>query len=284
MPIRDQINRVVARFSGKAQTPEEASRKVPDVPCCDDDGAPQGIRVGHSTDIGYFRDNNEDRFFIDEQRSLYIVADGMGGQAAGDQASQLAVDMIPQQLADLTAEITDHEQIIKAVNQAVVAANNAIIARGDADPAVQNMGTTLVMAVLRDSNMYVAHVGDSRAYLLRDGKLTSLTRDHNLAMALYEANTISKEELQTHRFRHVLWKYLGSKEVGDGPEMAEVKVCSGDRFLLATDGLTGVVTDETLQDRIASYDDPQQCAQDLVKLALDDGSKDNVTCVALFVD
>lgn len=242
------------------------------------------VRVGKRTEIGYYRDNNEDRMFVAEDRMLYIVADGMGGQAAGEQASQMAVDVVTEQLKALPIELNDGAKIRKLLSQAVVAANDAILAQGVADPSVQNMGTTIVMAVLRGHRMYIAHVGDSRAYHMRNKAIEDVTTDHNLAQALYQANTISKEELQTHRFRHVLWKYLGSKEAGDGPDIKEVDVRPGDRLLLATDGVTGAVDDDSLLEEIFRHTDPQQCADELVQLSLDRGSKDNVTCVVLFVD
>jgi serine/threonine protein phosphatase PrpC len=208
----------------------------------------------------------------------------MGGQAAGEQASQLAIDMIPEQLSGLTVHDRDPELLRDAVNHAVVATNEAILAQGIADPSVQNMGTTVVLAVYRDGKLVVAHIGDSRAYLVRNGTIESVTTDHNLAQALYEAKTISKEELKTHRFRHVLWKYLGSKEAGDGPDLNDLDVQAGDRLVLATDGVTGALDDNAILEVVMKSDDPQKCSEDLVQLALDRGSKDNVTCVTVFFD
>jgi protein phosphatase len=242
------------------------------------------IRVGKCTSIGNYRDNNEDRYFVNEDVHLYIVADGMGGQAAGEQASQIAVDLIPQQLGFVDAASMEADDVHTAIKDAVIAANEAIIAQGVADPSVQNMGTTVVLAFLMDKHLYVANLGDSPALLLRDGNIETITADHNLAQALYDANTISKEELQNHRFRHVLWKYLGSKEAEEGPDIHRIAVQSGDRFVLASDGLTGVVTEETIRDEVYKKDDPQECAEHLVRVALDSGSKDNVTCVVFYID
>jgi protein phosphatase len=242
------------------------------------------LRVGKHTSIGYFRDNNEDRFYVDTDQNLFIVADGMGGQAAGEQASQLAIDMIPEQLSGLTPQDHDPNLLRSAVNHAVVAANEAILAQGIADPSVQNMGTTVVLAVYRANKLVVAHIGDSRAYLVRNGTIESVTTDHNLAQALYEAKTISKEELKTHRFRHVLWKYLGSKEAGDGPDINDLDIQAGDRLVLATDGVTGALDDSAILELVSKSDDPQKCAEDMVQLSLDRGSKDNVTCVAIFFE
>ena len=241
------------------------------------------VRVGKSTTIGNFRDNNEDRLFVAEDHFLYMVADGMGGQAAGEQASQLAVDIIPRRLEGLSVDCEDPEEVKAALSQAVIAANETILAQGIADPSVQNMGTTVVLALLRGNTMYIAHVGDSRAYRLQNGNISSVTTDHNLAQALFDANTISKEELRTHRFRHVLWKYLGSKEAEDGPDITTFDIQPGQRLLLTTDGLCGVVEDEKIDDVISAAADPQRCAETLVQMALDEGSKDNVTCVVIYI-
>src|SRR5690606_36632113 len=244
MAILDRISSFCRRVIGRNHNPQ-AEHVNPLA-------APQ-VRVGKRTEIGYYRANNEDRMFVAEDRMLYIVADGMGGQAAGEQASQMAVDVVTEQLASLPIDLHDPAKIRKLLSQAVVAANDAILAQGDADPSVQNMGTTIVMAVLRGNRMYIAHVGDSRCYHMRNRNIEDVTTDHNLAQALYQAKTISKEELQTHRFRHVLWKYLGSKEAGEGPDIKEVDVKPGDRLLLATDGVTGAVSDELLLDEMFKY-------------------------------
>jgi protein phosphatase len=241
------------------------------------------IRSGLNTSIGYFRDNNEDRVATDDLTMIYVVADGMGGQAAGEQASQMAVDLVPATLRELLGDADDPTKVREAIKNAVLHANQSIVQKGDLDPSTQNMGTTIVMGVCRFARLFIAHIGDSRAYLVRGGQIRRITTDHNLAQALFEANTISAEELDTHRFRHVLWKYLGSKEVGEGPDMTEIDLQDGDRFLLATDGLTGSLSDTQIRDEIIKASDPNACADKLVKLALDNGSRDNVSGAVLFV-
>ena len=146
------------------------------------------VRVGKCTSIGYYRDNNEDRYFVDSDQRLFIVADGMGGQAAGEQASQLAVDMVSEKLVAMPHALDDPGEIRRNVTQAVVAANSAILAQGIADPAVQNMGTTIVVAVLQGGRGYVAHLGDSRAYLLRNHELHPVTTDHSMAQEIGRAH------------------------------------------------------------------------------------------------
>jgi protein phosphatase len=131
--------------------------------------------------------------------------------------------------------------------------------------------------------LLIAGVGDSRAYLVRNRKIQQLTIDHSLAQALVEAKTISAAEARDHKFKNVLWKYLGSKEVGEGPEVTIVPLQPGDRFLLCTDGLHGVVTDEKLLQFIQSQPEVQACADGLGQLALDSGSRDNVSCIVIEV-
>ena len=146
------------------------------------------------------------------------------------------------------------------------------------------MGTTVVLAQFRHDRVYIAGIGDSRAYRLRDNKLEQLTKDHSLADALLDAGTITKEELSTHKFKNVLYLYLGSKDARSGPEDFRVlDVRPGDRFLLASDGLTGVVPDEELARVLCTVSDPQQAAVMLKDMALDNDSKDNVTCLIINV-
>jgi PPM family protein phosphatase len=142
-----------------------------------------------------------------------------------------------------------------------------------------------VLAIWRKgaSQLFVTGVGDSRGYLIRENTIKQLTTDHSLAQALVEAKTISAEEAKDHRFRNVLWKYLGSKEVGEGPEVRLEQLEPGDRFLLCTDGLTGVVTDENILNFMVEHPEAQQCADGLGQLALDSGSRDNVSCIVIEV-
>ena len=244
------------------------------------------LNIGKCSLLGNYRENNEDSIDVKvfPDLTVNIVADGMGGQAAGEIASRKAVDIIPRELRkNLTANLNG-EGVKSTVRRAIVQANEEIMAMGALDKDMKNMGTTVVMAVWRKGGeVFIAGVGDSRAYLIRSKRIQQLTVDHSLAQALVEAKTISPAEAKDHRFRNVLWKYLGSKEVGEGPDVQVVQVQSGDRFLLCSDGLTGVVPDEQLATVISAATDMQQLAEGLGQLALDQGSRDNVSCVVMEV-
>jgi protein phosphatase len=164
----------------------------------------------------------------------------------------------------------------------VAEVNQEILGSSGAVTEFTNMGTTVVLALFRNDRVYVAGIGDSRAYRLRDGRLERLTKDHSLADALLEAGAISPEELPTHKFKNVLYLYLGSKDARGGPEDVRVlDVRPGDRLLMASDGLTGVVSDPELKHVLATTDDPQQAAVTLKDMALANDSKDNITCLII---
>jgi serine/threonine protein phosphatase PrpC len=263
------------------------------------------LRVGVVSVRGNYREHNEDNFYVPGRRSvrhdsnsdsqgglttmtlepsnLFIVADGMGGQQAGEQASLMAVELIPKAIAKrLTSEETEPSRIKEAIREAVAEVNQEILGSSGAVTEFTNMGTTVVLAQFRYDRVFVAGIGDSRAYRLREGKLERLTKDHSLADALLEAGTISADELPTHKFKNVLYLYLGSKDARGGPEDVRVlDVRPGDRLLMASDGLTGVVPDKDLSHILATVDDPQKAAVTLKDMALSNDSKDNVTCLII---
>jgi PPM family protein phosphatase len=265
------------------------------------------LRVGVVSTVGNYREHNEDNFYLptlagkamgggvghrDASMDItvergpsysFVVADGMGGQLAGEKASQMAVDIIPKELSKrIGTTESDDNQIQKMIKDAVATANQEILGLSVIQTEFNNMGTTVVLALFRNDRVYLAGIGDSRAYRFRDGRIEQLTKDHSLAQALLEAGTITAEELPNHKFNHVLYLYLGSKDARGGPEdVKTAEVHAGDRFLLASDGLTGVVQDAQLAEVVASSDDPQASARALIKMALDNQSKDNVTCLVI---
>ncbi len=245
------------------------------------------LKIGKCSLLGNYRENNEDAVEVKQfpEKTICIVADGMGGQAAGETASRMATEVVPRELRDKISSSKSVEEIKAAVRKAVVQANEEIMEEGQRDRDLRNMGTTVVLAVwLRDNQLFIAGVGDSRAYVVRGGAIEQLTTDHSLAQALVEAKTISPEEAREHRFRNVLWKYLGTKEVGEGPEVKVVPIRAGDMFLMCTDGLSGPVPDDQMLAAMQEHTaDPQVCADALCQLALDNGSRDNVSCVVIHV-
>jgi protein phosphatase len=247
---------------------------------------PLALNIGKCTLLGNYRENNEDSIEVKTypDMTLCIVADGMGGQAAGEIASKRAIEVVPRELRKNLASAADEDQLKQVVRKAVVQANDEIITMGSLDRDLKNMGTTIVLALWRKGReLYISNLGDSRAYLIRGGKIEQLTTDHSLAQALVENKTISAEEAKEHRFKNVLWKYLGSKEIGDGPDVKPILLEVGDRFLLCTDGLTGPVPDEKLLAFMQEHPNAQECADGLGQLALDDGSRDNVSCIVIEV-
>ena len=265
------------------------------------------LRVGVISVVGNYRDHNEDNYYVPgrmpvqfdappekssemsasilEASNLFIVADGMGGQQAGEQASLMAIQLLPRSLARrLPLDANDAAAVQKAVRDAVGEVNHEIMGSAGVAPELANMGTTVVLALFRKDRVYVAGMGDSRAYRLRRGVLEQLTRDHSLADALSEAGTITPEEVPHHKFKNMLYLYLGCKDARDGPEEVRVlDVQVGDRFLLASDGLTGVVSDDVLAQLLGEGDDPQETARTMKDLALHNGSKDNVTSLVIHV-
>jgi len=244
------------------------------------------LNIGKCSLLGNYRENNEDSIDVRQfpDLSVAVVADGMGGQQAGEVASKRAIEIVPRELRKNLTPNLNADAVKTVTKRAIVQANEEIMAMGALDKDMKNMGTTVVMAIWRKGGeLYIAGVGDSRAYLIRKGKAQQLTTDHSLAQALVEARTISPAEAKDHRFRNVLWKYLGSKEVGEGPEVTVVPLQLGDRFVLCSDGLTGVVNDDQLAAYVTEQTDVQACADGLGQLALDQGSRDNVSCIVIEV-
>lgn len=240
------------------------------------------LKWGHVSITGNFRDNNEDNFFIDPHARFFLVADGMGGQSAGEKASELAVDLISEKLEQWFQK-SDSKAATTAVDEAVIHANHEIMALGGLDSRYHNMGTTITYLVKVDGQLLVGNVGDSRTYRLRAGKLEQLTKDHSLTQALVDAGTISTDEARTHRYKNVLYKYLGTKEGNSGSEPKSIVPESGDRYMLCSDGVTDGATSATIQDLLAKNDDPQKAAEQIVEAAQQGGSRDNITCVVVHV-
>ncbi len=243
------------------------------------------VRWGHKSIVGNFRENNEDRCLVHPQGRYFLVADGMGGQLAGEKASEMAVEIVPRVLdKSLDFERAADSQVVKAIDDAVAKANEEILALGEVEPDFHNMGTTLAFAVQANGALFVGGVGDSRVYQLRGDELKQLTTDHSLTQALLEAGTITAEEAVTHRYRNMLYRYLGAKEGGSGSQAKRIDPKTGDRYLICSDGVSDGLKTEALKGLLRKHDDPQAAAEGVVQAALDGGSKDNITSVVVYVD
>ncbi len=223
---------------------------------------------GSRTDIGCVREQNEDSLIV--QPPLYVVADGMGGHAAGEVASEIAVNTIQE----CAPAHPDAEELGAAVERA----NRAIINAAIAGEGREGMGTTCTAAMLEENKLVIAQVGDSRAYLLHGGKLTQVTRDHSLVANMIEAGQITKEEARVHPNRSVITRALGNDPTTT-PDLYEINVEEGDRLLLCSDGLTAMLEDDEIQAVLNRIADPQRCASTLVNGAIAAGGVDNVTVV-----
>ncbi|HAV34691.1 MAG TPA: serine/threonine-protein phosphatase [Planctomycetaceae bacterium] len=243
------------------------------------------IRTGHLSVTGNFRENNEDSCHVDARQRLFIVADGMGGQSAGEKASAMAVELIPRYLEQrLDFQAATPAAVRDVLDRAISSANTEIIALSEVDPSARSMGTTVVLLLRVGDVFYAVGVGDSRCYELRGGVLRQLTTDHSITQALLDSGTISPEEAKTHRYKNVLYKYLGCRDGASGASVVELSPRSGDRFLLCSDGLNDGLKDSEIARLLKAASDPQKACETLVAAALSAGSRDNVSCIAVFVD
>lgn len=223
---------------------------------------------GSRTDVGCVRDHNEDSLIV--KPPLFVVADGMGGHAAGEVASEIAVQVMAEQ-APARPDADELGRAVEAANLAIIDAAREGIGR-------EGMGTTLTAAMLERERLVIAQVGDSRAYLFHQGKLQQITRDHSLMADMIEAGQLTPEEARYHPNRSVITRALGSSPLTK-PDLYEIDVEAGDRLLLCSDGLTGMVFDEEIESILARTRDPQRCAALLVNEAIAAGGHDNVTVI-----
>jgi protein phosphatase len=242
---------------------------------------PIALAWGSVSVTGNYRENNEDRCYVDPQGRFFLVADGMGGQSAGEKASELAIDLVKDRLAKCDFENADSAKATAAIDSAVAHANTEIMALGELESRYRSMGTTIAYLVYSKSELIIGNVGDSRVYRFRKGQLERLTKDHSLTQALVDAGTISAEEALTHRYKNVLYKYLGAKEGSQGTEARVLTPAAGDRYLICSDGVTDGLSDQAIGQILAANGSPQQVAEKIVEAALGGGSRDNVTCVVI---
>ncbi|MBV8762740.1 MAG: serine/threonine-protein phosphatase [Deltaproteobacteria bacterium] len=243
------------------------------------------------TDVGVVRDHNEDSAYMAADRGFFIVADGMGGHAAGEVASAMAVETVKKTLEEAQAEIESFKKapsdagrraLVQLLQSAVLQAHQAVYQRGQTEPDKQGMGTTLDVVLVAGAEAFVAHVGDSRTYLVRDGRSSQITTDHTVAEVLVIEGKLTIEEAQVSPLRTILVNAIGvSADVG--VEMAHVTLKRGDRILLCSDGLHDYFpVEEEIAQRI-SAEKPGDALKEMVELAKTRGGHDNITGVAVLV-
>ena len=237
------------------------------------------VTLAGSTHIGKVREKNEDHFtIIDEGAYPYalILADGMGGHRKGELASQIAVDHVAESFREDRQKELDPETMAEQLIQSIENANVKVYLASKEDEDNRGMGTTLTMAVIMKKHIVLAHVGDCRAYLYRDGVLVQMTADHTLVQEMVAAGSLSPDETANHPRRNVLTRALGIPEYIQ-PDHLIMPREKGDRLLLSSDGLHGYVSDQVIETCIKKEKDPELLVQKLLDTALDAGGEDNVT-------
>jgi len=246
------------------------------------------METGYKTDTGLVRDNNEDSWFADPDTGLFIVADGVGGQSAGEVASGIAVSEISGYVsANLGKTEYDRDVVFKVVTDAITRANSEICEAASKDSAKSNMATTAVILKIAGSTACIVNVGDSRAYLMRDGQLSQITRDHTLANQLVDDGKLSIAEVKmlskqgsTLNLFSTITRALGDRE-GAVPDCFDIQLQVGDILLLCSDGLYDEVSDYEIEDILNLSKEMQDTCEDLVNKALSHGGRDNVTVITV---
>jgi len=233
------------------------------------------MKAAYRTDTGLIRDQNEDTIVVNDEMKLYILADGMGGHNAGEVASALAASV-------MTEALQDEQPSVAALDASVKKANTVIYDKQLAEEALSGMGTTVTALWEDEENVYVAQVGDSRAYLMRDGKLIRMTEDQSLVGDLIRSGAITPDQAKTHPYRHVITQAVGT-EIDVTPAVQKVLKSEGDRWLLCSDGLNDMIDDDEIDEIMQKYTG-EECAEVLIRTALDAGGRDNVSVLILEAD
>jgi len=228
------------------------------------------------SDVGRSRRFNEDFFGVDNERRLYLVADGMGGHGHGEIASRLVVQSVRDAMPA-------GEAGARQLQGAIERANREVLAAVERDRSLEGMGTTLVALQLHGDSAIVAHVGDSRAYRLRDRQLKLLTSDHTWVNEQINAGNISESQALTHPFKSVITRALGG-DTNVQVDTTEVELEPGDVYLLCSDGLTGMVPEERIRELLGRREPPDETCRALVQDANEAGGRDNITVVLLAVE
>jgi protein phosphatase len=243
------------------------------------------------THVGRQRQHNEDTCLVHLETGLFLVADGMGGHAAGEIASRIAADSIAEFVAHTVQEegTWPHnydDRYTRATNRLVAAlkiANTRVLEAMRKDARLRGMGTTVVAALFDGSIASLAHVGDSRAYLVRDNQMSRLTNDHSWVFEQVAAGMLTEAEAERHPLRNVITRALGGA-LTVVPDASEIECRSGDRFLLCSDGLTGMVPEDEILRLVVEHDDLEEACQSLIDFANERGGYDNITALLVRTD
>jgi len=234
---------------------------------------PVEFRYAARSDVGLTRRSNQDSGYAGP--NLLVLADGMGGPAGGDIASSVAL----AHLVPLDSESHPAEAMLPLLRAALNAAHEDLTERSAQDSELKGLGTTCIAIMRAGNKLAMVHIGDSRAYLLRGDTLTQVTTDHSFVQYLVDTGQITPEEAEHHPQRNVVLRVLGDSQADVTPDETVREAILGDRWLLCSDGLSGVVSAETIGQVLSDFDDPGACAEELIHLALLGGGPDNVTCV-----
>jgi protein phosphatase len=229
------------------------------------------------TDVGIRRTKNEDAYYIDPEGRFCLVADGMGGHACGQEASRLASEKIRAYLEEYWEATLESDSLLEG---AFYYANQSLVQEQTKYPEREGMGTTAVVLLFRQGDVWCGHVGDSRFYLLRGNQLKQITQDHTWLARALKIGDVSPQEAKSHPWRHVLFQCLGRKELPQ-VEINPVVFQTGDRLLLCTDGLTEEVPEADIKQLLQSNASSEQIAAELVEAAKQNGGSDNITVIVI---
>ncbi|MDQ8155130.1 MAG: Stp1/IreP family PP2C-type Ser/Thr phosphatase [Gemmatimonadota bacterium] len=240
------------------------------------------LAVAARSDVGMVRSGNEDSFFAeaDARRGVFMVADGMGGHAAGEVASEMAVQIVARALLQLESVI--QPDAAERTAQSLRDANRAIYDRMLAENDKQGMGTTASVLVLSDDRYLIGQIGDSRIYMLRDGALIQITKDHSYVQEQVDAGLLTPEQARYHPYSNVITRCVGAGEAVE-PDLYAGEARPGDVFLVASDGLTGMVDDRRLQQILLARSGPGRIVDSLIAEANGRGGLDNITAIVVQV-
>jgi protein phosphatase len=232
-----------------------------------------------ASDVGLMRQGNEDAYLLDAGHGVFLVADGMGGHAAGEIASAVAMEAVGRTLIDGVDRGLQADELARAMAESLHAAHHAILAYSSANPHTAGMGTTMTALVVCDDGTFrLGHIGDSRMYVLRHGRMAQVTRDHTWVQQEVDAGRLTSRGARRHRYSHVLTRALGADSL-DRPDLIAGTFLPDDVILLCTDGLTGMLTDRMIR-RILSHERPlEERLKELIDSANRRGGRDNITAV-----